>query len=72
MSQKIFNNDLVAIRKMKVTLTLSKSAYVGMCIIDWSKVLMYKLHYSYVKINMVITQDYYSLILIVLCMKLKL
>ena len=72
MSQKIFNNDLVAIRKMKVTLTLSKSAYVGMCIIDWSKVLIYKLHYSYVKINMVITQDYYSLILIVLCMKLKL
>ena len=72
MSQKIFNNDLVAIHKMKVTLTLSKSAYVGMCIIDWSKVLMYKLHYSYVKINMVITQDYYSLILIVLCMKLKL
>ena len=72
MSQKIFNNDLVAIRKMKFTLTLSKSAYVGMCIIDWSKVLIYKLHYSYVKINMVITQDYYSLILIVLCMKLKL
>ena len=71
MSQKRFNNDLVAIRKRKVTLTLSKSTYVGMCVINWSKVLMYKLHYGYVKINMVISQDYYSLILIVLCMKLK-
>ena len=26
-SQKIFNNDLVAIRKSKVTLTLNKPAY---------------------------------------------
>ena len=28
---KIFDNDLVAIRKNKVTLTLSKPVYVGMC-----------------------------------------
>ena len=28
MSQKIFKNDLVAIRKSRVTLTLKKSAYV--------------------------------------------
>ena len=28
MSQKIFNNDLVAIRKSKVTLALNKPAYV--------------------------------------------
>ena len=36
MSQEIFDNDLVAIRKSKVTLTLSKPAYVGMCILDLS------------------------------------
>ena len=30
MTQKIFNNDLVAIHKSKVRLLLNKSAYVGM------------------------------------------
>ena len=33
MSHKIFDNDLVAIRKNKVTLTLNKPAYIGMCIL---------------------------------------
>ena len=41
MSHKIFNNDLVAIRKNTVTLTLNKSAYIGLCILKLSKVLMY-------------------------------
>ena len=36
MSHKIFDNDLVAIRNSKVTLTPDKSAYVGMCILDFS------------------------------------
>ena len=36
MSPKKIGNDLVA----KVTLTLSKPAYAGMCILDLSKVLM--------------------------------
>ena len=49
MSQKIFDNDLVAIRKSKVTLTLNKSAYIDMCILDLSKVLMYELHYDSIK-----------------------
>ena len=40
MSHKIFNNDLVAIHKSKVILTLNKSAYNGMCILDLNKVLM--------------------------------
>ena len=30
MSQKIFDNDLVSIRKIKFTLTLDKLAYVGL------------------------------------------
>ena len=38
MSQKIFDNDLVAIRKSKVTLALNKPAYVGMCVLDMNKV----------------------------------
>ena len=39
-SHKVFDNDLVAIRKNKATLTLSKPAYIGMCILELSKVLM--------------------------------
>ena len=49
MSQNIFDKNLVAVRKSKVTLTLNKPAYVGMCILDLSKVLMYEFHYSYIK-----------------------
>ena len=45
MSRKIFDNDLVAIRKNKVTLTLNKHAYIGLCILELSKVLMHELHY---------------------------
>ena len=33
MSHKIFDKDLVAIRKNKVTLTLSKPAFIGICIL---------------------------------------
>ena len=40
---------MVAIRKNKVTLTLNKPAYVWMCILDLSKVLMYEFHYDYIK-----------------------
>ena len=46
---KFFDNDLVAIHKSKVTLTLNRSEYVGMCIFDLSKVLMYEFHYDYIK-----------------------
>ena len=49
LSHKIFDNDLVATRKNKVTLTLKKPAYVGMCVLELIKVLMYKFHYDYVK-----------------------
>ena len=49
MSNKIFDNDLVAIPKNKVTLTLNKPAYIGMCILELSKVLMHEFHYDYIK-----------------------
>ena len=49
MSHKIFDNDLVAIGKNKVTLTLNKPAYVEMCILELSKVLIYGFHYEYIK-----------------------
>ena len=49
MKHKIFENDLVAIRKNKVTLTLNKPEYIGMCILQLSKILMYEFHYNYIK-----------------------
>ena len=44
MSHKIFDNDLVAIRQNKVTLTFNKPGNIGMCILELSKVLMYEFH----------------------------
>ena len=44
MSHKIFDNDLVVTHKNKVILTLNKPAYIGTCILELSKVLMYKFH----------------------------
>ena len=38
-SSKIFNENLVAVHKIKETLTLNRPAYVGMCLLDLSKTL---------------------------------
>ena len=46
---KIFNENLVAVHKIKEQLTLNRPAYVGMCILDSSKTLMYHFHYNYIK-----------------------
>ena len=48
-SSKIFNENLVAVHKIKEILTLNRPAYVGMCILDLSKTLMYDFHYKYIK-----------------------
>ena len=48
-SSKIFNENLVAVHKIKETLTLNRPAYLGMCILDRSKTLMYDFHYNYIK-----------------------
>ena len=50
-SSKIFNENLVAVHKIKETLTLDRPTYVGMCILDLSKTLMYDFHYNYIKNN---------------------
>ena len=51
MSKILFDNNLVVICKSKVTLMLNKPTYVGMCILDSSKVLMSEFHFGYIKNN---------------------
>ena len=46
---KIFDSGLVAIHKNKFTLILNKPAYVGICILCLSEVLIYELNYDYIK-----------------------
>ena len=48
-NSKIINENLVAVRKIKEVIYLNKPAYVGMCILDLSKTLMYDFHYNYIK-----------------------
>ena len=48
-SQKIFDKNFVAIHQIKSVLTLNKPIYVGFCVLELSKLLIYKFHYEYAK-----------------------
>ena len=48
-SSKILNENLMAVHKIKEALTLNRLAFVGMCILNLSKTLMYDFHYNYIK-----------------------
>ena len=45
---KIFNENLVGVDMKKVEVTLDKPIYIGFCILDISKVVMYDFHYNHI------------------------
>ena len=61
MSQKMFGKSLITISKSKVKLALNKPAYVGRCVLDLNIVLIMNFIMIISKINIVKTQDCYSL-----------
>ena len=48
-SRKIFNENLISVHMKKTSLTMNKPVYLGMCILELSKILMFDFHYKYIK-----------------------
>ena len=48
-SRKIFNENLVSVHMKKTSLTMNKPVYLGMTILDLSKIVMFDFHYKYIK-----------------------
>ena len=46
---KIFSENLVSVHMKKTSLKMNKPVYLGMCILDLSKTIMYEFHYDYIK-----------------------
>ena len=47
---KIFHENLISIERRKTTIKLNRPIYIGFCVLDLSKVLMYNFHYLHIKI----------------------
>ena len=47
-SQKIFDKNFASVHCSKTVLTINKPIYVGFCILELSRLLMYQFHYDYV------------------------
>ena len=44
-----FSNKLVAMDMRRVKVVMNKPVYLGLCILDLSKIIMYEFHYDYMK-----------------------
>ena len=47
-TNKMFDKNFVAFHCLKKVLTLNKPIYVGFCVLELSKLLIYQFHYDYV------------------------
>ena len=45
---KIFSENLISVHMKKTSLTMNKPVYLGACILDLSKTIMYDFHYNYI------------------------
>ena len=48
-SRKIFNENLISVHMKKTSLIMNKPVYLGMCILELSKTVMFDFHYKYMK-----------------------
>ena len=48
-SCKIFSENLISVHMKKTSLLMNKPVYLGVCILDLSKTIMYDFHYNYIK-----------------------
>ena len=48
-SSKIFSENLISVHMKKTSLLMNKPVYLGACILDLSKTIMYEFHYNYIK-----------------------
>ena len=48
-NRKIFSENLISVHMKKTNLLMNKPVYLGMCILDLSKTVMYEFHYNYIK-----------------------
>ena len=48
-SFKIVNENLTVVKLMRTHIIMNKPTYIGMCVLDLSKLLMYDFHYNIIK-----------------------
>ena len=47
-SRSVFSENLIAVELRKLEIKLNKPIYVGMCILEISKMRLYEFHYEYI------------------------
>ena len=45
----VFSENLISVHMKKTSLVMNKPVYLGACILDLSKTIMYEFHYNYIK-----------------------
>ena len=57
-TEKCFSNCLLAIKMQKIKVKMNKPVYLGLSILEISKILMYEFWYDYIKPSIKIIQNY--------------